>query len=202
MKRGRIELARACMFAGKTTWVQNKARWAIIGGFKVVFIIPAIDTRYSRGGLNVSHDGMKIGATRVETLVDYTLDSVEEDVDVICIDEAHFLPGLAAFCVREREKGKTIFVAGLSSDKNMAPWPNMQELERHANQVHVFEGVCLVCQAPALYSRDLTGNTGQVVDIGGDEKYASTCWTHFSSAIDPSVIVRRAEAVRQAKFLS
>ncbi len=201
---GRIELAVGAMFSGKTSWVQGKARWSIIGGLKVIFMIPTCEDRYDKRALNVSHDGLKMEAVRVTTLVGQDT-NVPIDTDVICIDEAHFMPGLAMFCCAQRELGRKVYVAGLSSDKDGKPWPEMTFLMMHANAIHVFEGVCLVCQQPALYSRDISGRerdtSGSVVDIGGDEKYASTCFTHFTGPIDPSVFARRAAAVNQARFL-
>lgn len=200
-KVGRIELGWGPMFSGKTSWIQGKARWAIIGGLNVVFIIPTIEDRYDDRPLNVSHDGTKLCAIRVDSLVNYV---VPAETHVVCIDEGHFIEGLASFCCAQREEGRTVYVAGLSSDRDGKPWKRMKPLLMHANTINVFEGICLVCQQPAMYSRYIAeSKTGSVVEIGGDEKYASTCFRHFEGPpIDPEVFARRAERVQKARFLN
>lgn len=199
---GCIEAFIGPMFGGKTTTLQKARKDAAFRGEETFFIIPEIDTRYSRDNLNVSHDGTTTFAHRVP-INGGGLSLIKEDVlagtDSIFIDEAHFFPPqeLKDFCLKWRARGKHIFIAALSSDSQGKPWPSVQELvPAHCFPVTLCPGICVLCGAFAMYSRKISGDYAQQVDVGGDEKYICTCWAHLT---EPATIApEKLEARRKA----
>lgn len=168
------------MMGGKTTELQRRfCRCFLARPESTICIIPRIDNRYTRKSLSVSHDGKKVYATRVDSLeMDPT---VVEYATHIFIDEGQFLRGLAAFCLRQRKRGKHVTVAALSSDFRGNAWEEIAHLvPMHVSHIHTFMGVCVVCKRDAFYTRKIVEGES-VIDVGGAEKYIVVCHEHFGA---------------------
>ena len=196
MKRGKITLITGPMFSGKPSELHERAKWAMLSGASVVFLVPAVDTRAA----GMSHDAMQIHTVvAVENLHD---DSVAGEADFVFVDEGQFLAGLSAFCVRQRAYGRTVCVAALASDSDGRAWPEISQLAlAHTDEWVQRKGVCVACREPAMYSRRLDGAAASALDLGGDEKYAPVCYVHFAPAfrLTPDHLQRRAAAVERVR---
>jgi thymidine kinase len=132
-----------------------------------------------------THDGTQLPAVVVGYLRE-VLDMPEyQDVDVIIIDEGHFLEDLceSVLVMAHRDK-KCIYVGGLYADYMAVPFANMANLMAHANSVRFLTARCTICGGEAVYtdvaSRDLgSSKPGSRIEVGGADKYAPVCANHF-----------------------
>jgi thymidine kinase len=203
--RGSIRVTIGPMFSGKSTHLMETAKRCVIAGVDILFLIPAGDNRFvdTTVHLNKSHDGLIMKAVRAN---DLTQDppQMRHGIRAIFIDEGQFFTGLMEFCLRHKRAGRSVHVAGLTSDFNGEPWHEIQALvPAHADSVQLRPGVCVICQGDALYSRKIAGSKDITVEYGADDKYVSTCLLHLTEpeTVPMSIIQRRAEAVEKVKNL-
>ncbi len=194
------------MFSAKTSALQAEAKRAIVAGKHILYLIPAIDTRYDTAAempMNRSHDGTGIRASRIHGSLEHV--DADDNVDAIFIDEGQFVHGIEPYALRQRARGKHVYIACLRTDFRGEPWPNTSNLiASHADRVEFLTAVCIVCSSTdALYTR-LKGTTQGGSDttiIGGDETYASVCSAHFRepAVLDDQLIAKRANAVAKLR---
>jgi thymidine kinase len=199
---GSIEFVLGSMFSGKTTDLMHEAKRAVIAGSKICFIIHSIDTLYGRGTLNKSHDGLSMNVICAPHL--QTDPAEVAGVKVIFVDEGHFFAGLKDFCLRQKRRGVRVCVAALASDFNGDPWPEVHALvPAHADKITLKPAVCAVCKRDAMYSRKISGDMTQVVDVGGGEKYIPTCFLHLTEPtnVGAEVLAERRLAVQNVQTL-
>lgn len=199
-RNGITKLYLGCMYSGKTTTVLAKAREAMIGLRKVCVIKWSKDTRYA-ADLASSHDGRRMRAILVENLLEDP-PGLPADVEFIAIDEGQFMHGLADFCLRQNALGRDVVVAALNSyaDEYRTMWMPVMELIPHAI-VKTLTGTCTLCQAPSLCSRRLVPmkSHSERVEIGGSDKYIATCIACYNAPIDPDVLRRQQDVLRNIK---
>jgi thymidine kinase len=176
---GEIHATLGPVFGGKSKALQHKYRsMCLANPTKTICLIPAIDTRYSSGELNVSHDGTRISAKRVSNLTEDPPGL--EQAEYIFVDEAQFIPGFAQFCLRQLDKGKKVYFSALNADYLGRPWPEVQALvPALVTSCTILSGVCVACHGPAYYSRRLDATNDALIDIGSDDKYVVTCRAHW-----------------------
>jgi thymidine kinase len=200
------------MFGGKTTALHAKAKRHLLAGDSVLFLVPEIDNRYSLTR-SVSHDGSGIRTTRIgKTHLLSELPPAPFDItdtDVVCIDEFQFLEGVVEFITLMRAVKRTkpfyLYLAGLASDFNGNPWKNVTDVcPAHVTAITLHAGICIVCRGLAYCSRKIAGNRGELVDVGGADKYVPTCHLHLKepAEIPQDLLDRRKIALEQIKKIS
>jgi thymidine kinase len=176
------------MFSGKTNYLHYVMRKYVSRGLSAVLYKHAMDTRYGRGALNVSHDGNKM-LTLVKLLYNESLPADIPEEDVICIEEGQFLDGelLKKFCLDLLKAKKKVFVAGLltMADGNKM-WPSMEKALPAATKIKQLHGVCALCQGKAYCSRKVGGHKDQQVEVGADDMYIPTCHLCFPDTVPVS----------------
>ena len=190
-------------------------------GRTVLVFASAKDTRYAPGGgAVVTHTG----ASRATCASGPTLAAATAAAgglaalaaaDVLAIDEAQFFPDLVPFTTGAADVGgKTVIVAGLDGDFRRRPFGGVGALLPHADSITKLAAACAHCGAPAHFSVRLAPGGGatptppgsplkarslegpQVV-VGGAERYAAVCRTHYNLATattDGSPVVADAAA--------
>lgn len=167
-RRGKISLRRGPMFSEKSTWLMLAAFRSIHRNKRVAFLRPKLDTRdVGISGIK-THNGQELlssdkviyatvsGATDLEALR-------TEEWDVALIEEAQFWGlELVDFCLRLSKEGVEVYVAGLSGDINMKPWPTVDAIAAIADFKEDVTAHCKVCEAPAPFTICTTVFTGNV----------------------------------------
>lgn len=201
---GSINVHVGCMFAKKSTMAHDMIVDCVFRNEEATFIIPAMDTRYSKKSLSVSHDGSTMAAIRVENLSSV---NVHDNVKTIVIDEAQFIPGLALFCIAQKQNGKKVHVFGLQSDKDGKAWPLISELiVVHHDQIdsvtHLYAN-CVVCRKSAAYNIKVSGDQAALIELGGEDMYAPVCLNHFldQTKVTKDVLNQRKEDVKRVNKL-
>lgn len=110
---------------------------------------------------------------------------VPSGLDVLCVDEAHLMPGMltALYGVRARPDGEApaaVVVACLRGDFRQVPFAVSSELVAMADFVEEMQlarcGVCGV--QPAGHSMRLDASDTRQLAVGGDDLYAPACRDH------------------------
>lgn len=179
---GRIEVICGCMFSGKTEELIRRLNHVRLARQQLLAFSPARDTRYAVGNL-VSHNGVRIEAHPM-TSIRAVFDLVGNDVQVVALDELHFLDDDAALigaaCQALADRGVRVIVAGLDQDFRAEPFPAMARLMAVAEQVDKLFAICVRCGAYATRSQRLIDGRPAPYDaptiaVGGLELYEARC---------------------------
>ena len=173
---GWVEVIAGCMFSGKTERLIRRLRRANVGPQTVISIKPAIDNRFNDPGL-ASHDGSVRPAVHVNTVDE--IRALAAVADVVGIDEAQFLEGLADVVHDLANQGKRVIIAGLDMDYRGVPFGPIPELLAIAERVDKLYAVCMVCGLSASRSQRITASDEQVL-IGAEGVYEARCRRHWS----------------------
>ena len=183
---GRIEVICGCMFSGKTEELIRRLNHVKIARQRLRAFTPRSDTRYRPGNL-VSHNGVCIEAHTIDSIRE-VVDYVEDDIQVVAIDELHFLddePETACtICQELADRGMRVIVAGLDQDFRALPFPAMMQLMAVAEQVDKLYAICVHCGAYATRSQRLINGKPAPYDaptiaVGGQELYEARCRTCY-----------------------
>lgn len=186
---GRIEAICGCMFSGKTEELIRRLHHVTIARQKLAAFTPRRDTRYAVGNL-VSHNGIKIEAYMIESVHEIP-DLLPEGIQVIAIDELHFLEDSAeevvSVCQQLADAGYRVIVAGLDQDFRALPFEPMAQLAAIAEQIDKLYAICVRCGAYATRSQRLIDgqpapSDAPTIAVGGLELYEARCRACFEHA--------------------
>jgi thymidine kinase len=183
---GRIEVICGCMFSGKTEELIRRLHHVQIARQRLRAFTPRRDTRYALGNL-VSHNGVRIEAHVVDSIGE-VLPQVQDDVQVVALDELHFLDDdpetILGVCQELADRGLRVIVAGLDQDFRALPFPAIARLLAVAEQVDKLYAICVRCGAYATRSQRLIDGRPAPFDaptiaVGGLELYEARCRSCF-----------------------
>ena len=165
-------------------------------GRTVVYLKSALDDRYGRNTLTVSHDGIKRESFAVNGSFSAEIKEACLKADVVCIDEAQFINGVAGFCDEmARVHHKRVLVAALDGDFERKPFESIVELLPLCDKFTKLNSVCVECGHHAPFTRKIGGSISERVDVGGAEKYVPTCRQHHSDSPVTEVAIERMKAI-------
>lgn len=185
---GRIEVICGCMYSGKTEELIRRMRQVQIARQSFRIFTPRLDTRYSSSHV-ASHSGARLEAVPVSSIREVIAES--EDIQVIAIDEVHFLEDspevIVAACQTLADNGSRVLVAGLDQNYRAAPFPAMSYLMALAEQVDKLYAICVRCGAYATRSQRLIDGHPAPADaptivVGGLDLYEARCRTCYKPA--------------------
>lgn len=169
---GRIEVICGSMFSGKTEELLRRLRRAKFARQRVEIYKPAVDTRYSDEDV-VSHDGLSVASTPVESSGSILLLSAE--ADVVGVDEAQFFDeGLVRVATELARRGKRVIIAGLDMDFKGEPFGPMPALCAVAEDVTKVHAICARCGSLAYVSHRKVEGQRRVL-LGEQEEYEPLC---------------------------
>lgn len=177
MKNPQFIIFTGAMFSSKTTLLLSALERYKYQGKHVLVLKPQIDTRYACGEI-VSHSGWSHPATLVETGQD-VLDKIvksDEIVDVVAVDEAFMLPGIADALIWLFRHGVTIIVSTLDISATGQVFDEVQMMLPWATQVTKCTAVCTICGGDAPYTHRKAA--GDEITVGGTELYEPRCFSH------------------------
>lgn len=186
---GRIEVICGCMFSGKTEELIRRLNHVQIARQRLLALTPQRDTRYQAGNL-VSHNGIRIKAHPVSSILE-SPPLIEDDIQVVAIDELHFLDDdadtIVTTCQRLADRGIRVIVAGLDQDFRAQPFLAMARLMAIAEQVDKLYAICVRCGAYATRSQRLIDGRPAPADaptiaVGGLELYEARCRACYQAA--------------------
>lgn len=170
------------MFSGKTTELQRQGERHLRAGQRVIFVKPALDTRFSKSEV-VNHNGYRVRAIRIDTGKHLDEYINPEEVDVVCIDEAQFFDKKLINSVWWLlSKGIKVYASGLDMDFMGEGFPTTMELMARADEVQKFHAVCECCGADATFTGKRTTSENKI-ELGAKETYIPLCRSCYENFI-------------------
>ena len=181
------------MFSSKTT-----SLLAIIDRLdyqkrSVILFKASEDDRFSETSVT-THTGhsapahiAKCGADILKSLADS-----DEIYDVVAVDEAFMIEGVADVLAWLYKKGVSIFISSLTLSYNLKVFKEMEKILPHATKIEVKPAVCTVCGRDAFYTYR-KNDDNQMIVVGGSEIYEARCWEHHP-------FVNKKEATEESGF--
>jgi len=144
----------------------------------VIAFKPCMDDRYDASDI-VTHNGGKIPAVTVKNAGDIYKHLAESDeiYDVVAVDEAFLIEGVAGVLLWLYSKGVTIVVSTLDLSAASNPFDEVQKMLPWATHIEKCPAVCPVCGKDAYYTYK-KNDDGIEIAIGGAELYEPRCFEH------------------------
>ena len=165
------------MFSGKSTYILNEERKAIISKKKSICVKHSIDTRYSTDSNIINHNKQISISTSIASSTLKNILNALLEYDVILIDEGQFFNDLVEIVQILDKHDKNIFISGLSSDFKKEAFTSISELIPKADKIIHMTSICTICSSDASFTTrlisNLTSNTQTL--IGGVELYEPRC---------------------------
>jgi thymidine kinase len=139
----------------------------------------ARDDRYSTGEI-VTHAGWKIAAVPVDSgraVIEHVIENPGVP-DVVVVDEAFMIDGIATAVIELYRVGATIAVSSLDMSAHGKPFQEIQLMMPWATQIEKLTAVCTICRGDARYTWKKGGIHDVEVEVGGSEIYEPRCILH------------------------
>ena len=165
------------MFGSKTTRMLaaiDRFRWQ---KRKYIAFKPKIDDRYGSSRIT-THSGGSIEAFEVSTgseLLD--IFRQRKDYNIVAVDEAFMIEGLAEVLIQLFKEGNTIIVSSLQLSSWGEPFKEMKEMMPWATKIEVCPAVCPITGRNAYYSYCKRTRSDGIL-IGGAESYEPRSFEH------------------------
>ena len=169
------------MFGGKTTALLSDIERFKLQKKHVVAFKPAVDDRYSDTEI-VSHSGWRHAARTVKEGPDIlqALADSEQSPDVVAVDEAFMVKGVAEVLIWLYRSGISIIVSTLDLTYAGKAFHEVEKLLPWATYVKKCPAVCSECGRDAYYThRKQVDASEEEIEIGGAELYEPRCWRHI-----------------------
>lgn len=179
----------SAMNAGKSTLLLQSSYNYRERGMDTLIFVPHIDTRFAAGKVT-SRIGLSADAT-VFSPQDNLLNQVQEALQVnpnircILVDEAQFLTKqqVMQLCQITDTLNIPVLAYGIRTDFQAEPFPGSLYLLAWADLLIEIKTICHCGRKAIMNQRiDEQGNpitVGNQIEIGGNERYISTCRKHF-----------------------
>ena len=162
------------MFSGKTTELLRIAKRLSSINLRVLLLNYYEDKRYSDYEMS-THDKTSLPCKFISNF-----DNIEyKDYDVICINEAQFLPQLVKFSKKMLNENKTLYICGLDGDYKQEKFGELLDLIPLSDSITKLHAFCSICKdgTHAHFTKRLVSNKYQKL-IGSDQ-YIPVCRKHL-----------------------
>ena len=162
------------MFGGKTSRMLAALDRAKYQSKKISAFKPKMDHRYIKEEI-VTHSGYTWNAHCVSSGAEII--ELSRESDVIAVDEAFMIDGVAQALISLFREGKTVFVSSIQLSARGETFQEMQQLFPWATRVEVCPAVCPITGKDAFYTVAKVEGLSQI-DVGGSEKYEPRSHEH------------------------
>ena len=163
------------MFGSKTTKLI-----AVVDRFKyqdrnILAFKPSLDERYSSSEI-CTHNGARVDAFVVKSGDDIIrIVNDASNVDVVAVDEAFMIDGVAESLLTLFREGKTIVVSSLQLSASGNVFEEIRDMMPWATKIEVCPAVCTVSGLDAYYTHRKFENMKEIT-VGGSDLYEPRCW--------------------------
>jgi len=177
------------MNAGKSTEILKIAHNYEEQNKQVLLFTPSLDDRYGRGKIT-SRMGLQRDAHICDEKADIFAIAEEKKPDCILVDEGQFL-SREQVVVLTRVVDKLnipVIVYGLKNDYRNQLFPGSEALLLFADKIEEIKAVCWYCHKKATmlikFKDGKPVSEGPQVEIGGNDKYVSSCRKCYARNVD------------------
>lgn len=167
------------MFSAKTSSMLLALERFKYQNKRVSVFKPMMDDRYSVSEVS-THSGWSRQATCVKNAEDIlaTL-SLGEPPDVIAVDEAFMIPGIADVLIWIYKLGISVVVSSLDLSYMGKPFHEVEKMLPWATTIKKCSAVCTVCGSDAHYThKKQVTDEDREIEVGGAELYEPRCFSH------------------------
>ena len=182
-----ITLIIGPMFSGKTTRLVHEIDRARIARKRCVIVKYREDMRYNDvadPSQNIITHGKTV-YSGVPIILTTTLGDIESSItanyDVIGVSETQFYADAAEKIAQWAAAGKIIVAEGLNGTWQQTVFPQIAALIPHAEHIIKLTAICQKCGSDSGNYSHLTTHSGDLVQIGGAEKYSARCRACFDA---------------------
>lgn len=172
------------MFSGKTSRLLSTLDRFAYQKKRIIVFKPKMDDRYSRSAI-VTHTNQSIAARSVSNGKDILREIVDGGIefDVIAVDEAFMLDGIAEVMIQLYKLGKTVVISSLEMSATCNQFDEITKMMSWATQVEKCVSVCTVCQRDASFTQRKISDMNEI-QVGGADMYEPRCWRCHESVND------------------
>tara|TARA_B100000700_G_scaffold291029_2_gene349695 strand:- start:4437 stop:5036 length:600 start_codon:yes stop_codon:yes gene_type:complete len=164
------------MFGSKTTRMLATIDRYRYQNKKIVAFKPLIDDRYDNNAI-VTHSGGRLDAICVnkgEDVLKYIKDASEKP-DVVAVDEAFMIPGVAKALIEIFQQGYTIVVSSLQMSASGNIFEEVRDIMPWATKIEICPAVCPITGRDAFYTHRKQEDLDEIA-VGGSDLYEPRCW--------------------------
>lgn len=161
------------MFGGKTSRMLSQLERAKYQKKVIKLFKPRIDTRYSTESV-ISHNGTRWTSINVD-VGNNILEHLGK-AEVIAVDEAFMIPGIADTLIKLFKEGKNVYVSSLQLSSKGVVFEEVNKMMPWATKIEICPAVCH-CGEDAYYTVPLTENR-EPIGVGGKDNYEPRCKEH------------------------
>jgi len=167
------------MFSSKTTKLLLALERFKHQGKRIMVFKPSIDQRYSEAEV-VSHSGWRHDAITVKEGADIVgaLSEAEFAPDVVAVDEAFMIPGVAEVLTWLYKSGISIVASSLDLGYQAKPFHEIEKLLPWATHIEKCSAVCSECGRDAHYTHKKQVTSDEEIQVGGAADYEPRCFRH------------------------
>ncbi|MEM7257375.1 MAG: thymidine kinase [Pseudomonadota bacterium] len=179
------------MNAGKSTSLLQSSYNYRERGMRTMVLAPVIDNRYGEG-IVASRIGLQTDATIFDQQHNlYEMVATEHQrgaLSCVLVDEAQFLNRVQVFQLSEvcDKLDVPVLAYGIRTDFQGEPFEGSKYLLAWADNLKEIKAICFCGRKATMVIRlDEHGNAvteGAQIEIGGNDRYESTCRQHFKEA--------------------
>lgn len=146
---------------------------------KSVVFKPQIDDRYAEDSV-VTHSGWSAPAHSIKNgndIID-ALIKIDDEPNVIAVDEAFMIPGIAEVLIWLYRQGINVVVSTLDLSSMGKPFSEIEKMLIWATHIEKCAAVCTVCGKDAFYTHKKTSghdDDSKTVQVGGADMYEPRC---------------------------
>tara|TARA_B100001094_G_scaffold330098_1_gene394461 strand:- start:2819 stop:3403 length:585 start_codon:yes stop_codon:yes gene_type:complete len=186
----RFEIFTGPMFGGKTTRLLSALERYKYQNKNVLLFKPKVDIRYSEDSV-VTHSGLKWKCSKSNLNKVIRVSSSSElsryfktyneqyEVDVVALDEAFMIEDVSDVLIEIYKSGKTVLVSSLQLSSNGEPYKEMNKILPWATNIQICPAVCSDCGEDAYFTKKISGEDHEKIEVGGSELYQPKCFAHF-----------------------
>ena len=168
------------MFGSKTTRLLAALDRYVYQNKDIIAFKPMMDNRYS--GIEIcTHSGGKFPAQGVSTGADIVHFMSESLVnyDVIAVDEAFMIDGIAKVLLDLFRQGKTIIVSSLQLSASGNVFEEIRDIMPWATKIAICPAVCPITGRDAYYTHRKVSGLNEI-EVGGADMYEPRCWQYHT----------------------
>jgi len=165
------------MFGSKTTRLLAAVDRYRYQNKKIIAFKPIMDDRYSDVEI-ATHSGGRlpgIGVNSGEDMLEYIYGS-GETFDVIAVDEAFMIDGVAGALLKLFREGMSIVVSSLQLSATGNIFEEIRDMMPWATKIEICPAVCTVTGKDAYYTH--RKYSGAEITVGGSDLYEPRCWEY------------------------
>lgn len=162
------------MFGGKTSRMLAALDRAKYQSKNIQAFKPKMDHRYAEEKIvtHAGHNWQAICISEGSEILDYS-----SGVDVVAVDEAFMIDGVAEVLIDLFKAGKTVYVSTIQLSAAGVTFSEVQSMFPWATRIEVCPAVCSKCESDAYYTVAKVEGLSHI-EVGGSETYEPRCHRH------------------------